>query len=427
MTKLTRRAWLQQSALHSAALAAAGTGLFSPFERGSEAVAQAPPEERLPVAGVVTEYRQNSHADVILGKILEGFDQRGGPGPGLRLASLYVDQRPANDLSAGLAERFGFRLARTIDEALTLGTDRLQVAGVLSIGEHGNYPYTEDTHQHMYPRRRFFEEIVAAYRRCGAVRPLFNDKHLAYRWSDAEFMARTAREMRIPFMAGSSVPVAWRDPPTVLPIGCEIEDAVAVGYGGSESYGFHALEMLQCLMERRRGGETGVAAVQAVEGPGIWEAQRQGKWSRPLLDAALAVQPNLRPGPLEERLRPNAAFYLLEYRDGLKATCAMCQGVAGQFSCAVKLKGRDEPIAALFRLEEERPFGHFSYLVRAIERMIRTGRPTYPVERTVLTTGILDRAMHSLVGNHARLETPELNIRYEPVEWPFANQPAANE
>src|SRR5436190_16589360 len=90
--------------------------------------------ERLPVAAVVTEYRRNSHADVIVGKILEGWNQDGGAGPALRLAALYIDQVPKTDLSRELAKKHNFRIARTIEEAITLGGDKVAVAGVISIG-----------------------------------------------------------------------------------------------------------------------------------------------------------------------------------------------------------------------------------------------------------------------------------------------------
>src|SRR5437588_4511641 len=91
-------------------------------------------------AAVVTEYRHNSHADVIVGKVLQGYDQRGGPGPNLKLVSLYVDQFPEGDLSRGLAKKHGFTIYDTIEGALTLGGDRLAVDAVLCIGEHGKYP-----------------------------------------------------------------------------------------------------------------------------------------------------------------------------------------------------------------------------------------------------------------------------------------------
>jgi hypothetical protein len=247
---------------------------------------QAAPREKLPLAGVVTEYRTNSHADVILTKILQGYDHQGGAGPDLRLVSLFTDQVPKNDLSRDLAEKHGFRIAGTIEEALTLGGDKLAVAGVLSIGEHGDYPWTKDTAQHMYPRRRFFDAIAATYRKCGRVAPLFNDKHLAYTWADARHMYDAAREMKIPFLAGSSIPVTFRTPPLELPRGCNITEAVGIGYGNLESYGFHALEGVQCMVERRQGGETGVAAVQAVRGEEIGRAEKAGRWSRELLDAS---------------------------------------------------------------------------------------------------------------------------------------------
>lgn len=219
--------------------------------------------EKLPVAAIVTIYTPNSHTDVIVGKILEGYQQDGGVGPDLRLVSMYTDQVPEKDLSRQMAAKHRFQLATSIDEAITLGTNQLQVAGVLSIGEHGNYPLTPDTKQHMYPRRRFFDDIVATFRRCGKSVPVFNDKHLSYRWQDAKYMVDTAREMKFPLLAGSSVPVAWRRPAVELPRGCEIEAALTIGYSGFEVYGFHALEAHQCMIERRRGGETGMAAVQA--------------------------------------------------------------------------------------------------------------------------------------------------------------------
>ena len=93
--------------------------------------------EPLPVAAVVTAYRPNSHADVIVGKILDGYDQMGGPGPDLRLVSLFTDQVPGNDMSRGLTKKHGFRIAKTIEEAITLGGDKVAVAGVLSIGDDG--------------------------------------------------------------------------------------------------------------------------------------------------------------------------------------------------------------------------------------------------------------------------------------------------
>jgi hypothetical protein len=385
----------------------------------SAALGAAPPFKRLPVAAVVTEYRRNSHADVIVGKILEGFRQDGGPGPALRLAALYTDQVPRGDMSRDLAKKHGFLIARTIEEAITLGGDKVAVEGVLSIGEHGTYPYTADTNQHMYPRRRFFDEIVAAFRKYRRVVPVFNDKHLAYAWRDAKHMADTARTLGIPFLAGSSVPVAWRVPELALPAGCELTAALGLGYGGLESYGFHALEGLQCMVERRKGGETGVESVQAVTGEGIVAALKERRWSRELLDAAVATTPAPPKGRGKD-LAKGAVFFLLKYRDGLQAAVAMSTGLSSAFAFAGQIKGEARPRATYLRLQEGPPYGHFAHLLRAIEHTVHTGKPAYPVERTLLTTGVLDALMHSAAKGNRVIETPELAVRYRPADWPFA-------
>ncbi len=195
--------------------------------------------EALPVATIVTEYRNNSHADVIIGKILEGWQQDGGAGPDLKVAAMYTDQVPKGDMSRALARKHGFPIFNTIEEAVTLG--KVRVAAVLSIGEHGHYPYTPDTGQHMYPRRRFFDAITATFR---------------------------------------------------------------------------------------------------------------------------------------------------------KAAVAIVNGITPQFGTAIKVRGRAKPFVNWFWLQDGKPYGHFIHLVRAIEHMTHTGQPSYPVERTLLTTGMLDRLMH---------------------------------
>jgi len=356
---------------------------------------------------------------VIVSKILNGFNEDGGAGPALRLAALYTDQVPKGDLSRDLAKKHNFRIAKSIEEALTLGGDKLAVAGVLSIAEHGDYPATKDTRQVMYPRRRFFDAITAVFRKCKHVVPIFNDKHLAYSWRDAKHMYDTAQAMSIPFLAGSSVPVAWRAPALNLPQKCVLTGAMALGYGGLEAYGFHALEGLQCMVERRQGGETGVATVQAVSGEAIAGALKERRWSRELLDAAAAATPAPRAGRPKD-IAKNAVFLLIEYRDGLRAALAMNTGQANEFAFAGQIQGEARPSATWFRMHEARPFAHFGLLLRAIEHTIHMGKPAYPVERTLLTTGILDAALHSATDNNRIIKTPELAIRYQPADWAFA-------
>ena len=411
MNSRTRRTFLKQS------LASTGGLLCLP----KAWAANEPNRPKLPVAAVATEYRRNSHAHVILGKILEGFNQDNGPGPDIELVSVYMDQFPKNDMCRDLQKKHGFRLTKTIDEAINLGGNQVGVAGVLSIGEHGKYPYHPVTHQHMYPRKRFFDEIVAAMKRGGKMVPLFNDKHLSYRTDEAIAMYRTAKELKIPFMAGSSLPVAWRDPALTLPMQCELESAMAIGFGGLEAYGYHAIETLQCMVERRKGGEAGVRSVRAARGNQIFEAEKQGYWSKDMLMAALRTQSAELPKDLDAAITdPKRPFYLIDYCDGFKASVAMLSNLSKDFIFAGKLKNQQAPTATRFALQDGPPFRHFAWLVKAIEHMILTGKPAYPVERTVLTTGIIDAAMRSLAHEGKHIETPQLNIAYQPSNWGYA-------
>ena len=368
----------------------------------------------LRVAAVATEYRPWSHADVILGRLIQGYALDVAPRwPDVQLRALYIDQFPSTDLSRALSKQYGFPIVPTIREAILDTSGKLDVDGVLLIGEHGNYP-TNDREQTLYPRRRFFEETVAAFEAAGEVAPVFNDKHLAARWEDAKWMYEKAKALKIPFMAGSSVPLSWRRPWLEIPLGARIDEALSVGYAGLEAYGFHALETLQCMVERRQGGEAGVTAVQCVEGPAVWEAMRAGRFSRELLAAALRCHEPLIDGDFETRC-PNPAAYFIEHADGFRSTCLMLNPLAGGFLFAARLAGDVRPVASQFWLEEP-VFGHFGYLTHAILEMVRTGKPQYPVERTVLTTGILSAVMDSRFEKGRRIETPDLKIPYQAVD-----------
>ncbi|MCC7333899.1 MAG: hypothetical protein IT422_02315 [Pirellulaceae bacterium] len=199
-----------------------------------------------------------------------------------------------------------------------------------------------------------------------------------------------------------------------------------VGYGDLEAYGFHGIEALQSVLERRHGGETGVIAVTAATGDQIWQAEKENKWDRRLLKSALDTIDSSSER-LEERLnREKAAFYMIEYRDGLRATVAMLTGVCHEFALACRLRDQAEPFACWFRLEETHPYGHFEHLLRGIQHMMHTQHAAYPVERTLLTTGILEKAMHSMHQQGKRLESPALDIRYPATTWGFANRSEEN-
>ena len=272
------------------------------------------PDSPKTIAAAVTEYRKNSHADVILGKILEGWKQDGGAGPNLKLASLYVDQFPESDLARSMAEKHGVPIYDSIEDAMTLKRGKVAVDGVLSIGEHGNYPWNEKGQQ-LYPRQRFFREISDTFQKYESVVPVFNDKHLGPPWNEAQWIYQRAKQLDIPLMAGSSLPVTFREPDGTVPMGCDIENVVGIGYGGLDAYGFHALEFLQCLVERRRGAETGIESVQCLVGEAMWKALDERVVSATLFDAAWSAAAKAEGKNVRDLRGEHVALFLL--REGL--------------------------------------------------------------------------------------------------------------
>jgi len=276
------------AALTRRQLLAAGTGLL-----GSSLVRPQISSQKKTVAAIVTMYTDDrslkSHASVIVGRMLEGYAPNNvRTEPRTHVVSMYTDQVPANDLSRGLAEKHHFKIYPTVGAALCLGGDKLAVDAVLIIGEHGNYP-TNAKGQKLYPRYELMEQVVDVFRRDQRAVPVFSDKHLSYSWWKAKRMVEWSRELKFPFMAGSSIPVTVRIPELEIPYNTEFENALAVGYGGVDAYGFHTLETLQCMVERRAGGERGVASVQMLEGDDVWKWRdsAEGRWSIPLLKKRL--------------------------------------------------------------------------------------------------------------------------------------------
>lgn len=379
------------------------------------------------VAIVMTRWSNRLHADVITSKILNGWNADGGPGPNLKIASMYVDQVEKNDLSRAMGKKHGIPIFDSIAGAVTVGTSGIPVDGVISIGEHGSYPRNEKDQQ-LYPRRRFFSEIAATFEKYGRVVPVFNDKHLGPVWEDALWMYQRAQQLKIPFMAGSSLPLTFRQPEISLPMGSQIEAAVGVGYSGLDIYGIHTLELFQTLVERRQGAETGVKSVQWFDANDMWKVVDSGVVSEDLLAAALALGPKARSvAAARETKVKHTGLFLFQYNDGLTGAIFMMPKFTRLCRVAVKLKGQAQPLATL---TEERPLPlipHFSYLLKALEKMFHTGKPSYPVERTLLTTGILDRVLTSRFEGGKQLLTPELAIHYTPVDYPHAPQPPLTE
>ena len=257
--------------------------------------------------------------------------------------------------------------------------------------------------------------------------PVFNDKHLSWKWEWAKEMVDTSRELNFPFLAGSSLPVTWRMPSIDLPYGAEVEEVMCVAIGGVDSYDFHALEVIQCMAERRHGGETGVVALQALRGDAVWKAMEAGSWADggwdpQLFEACLCRSQTLAQPPTLSHRYPTPqqmrewvkepVAYRFEYADGSKATMLLMNGLVGDFTFAARLKGQAEPLSTLFYLPPNPNVVYSAALMSKAEEMFLTGKAPYPVERTLLTTGLVEAGMQSLANEQQRIETPHLDVRY---------------
>ena len=365
----------------------------------------------LKIAAIITSYYPRSHADVIATKFMVGFPTDTGLiQPQTHLASMYIDQKHPNDIGFELSDQHEVPIYPSVVQALTLDGSELAVDGVLLIGEHGNYAYNE-LGQHLYPRRYLFEQICGVFATSGRSVPVFCDKHLSYNWSDANWMYQRAKTLKIPLMAGSSLPLCWRRPYLEHPTETPITSALTIGYGGTESYGFHALEAIQCMVERRAGGEKGVVSVQTLTGSNVWKAGNQGLWDLELARSASKTIENHHEGTLESTTNPT--LFLIEHQDELKSAVLMLSTVGFAYACRVG----SEIQATEFYLQQDNPYGHFSYLGLNIEQMFLSNKPQYPAERTLLTTGILDIAIQSLHRGGIRLDTPHLShLSYQSYE-----------
>lgn len=389
--------------------------------------------QRKKIAAIVTEYFPGSHADVIVTKFLKGFPtDEGFFESRVDIASLYIDQFTDQDIGRDIAAAHNVPIYPSIVKALTLGGEKLAVDGVLLIGEHGDYAWNEKEQQ-LFPRKFFMEQICGVMSTSKQAVPVFSDKHLSYNWHDAKWMVDRAAELHAPLMAGSSLPVAWRNPWLEHKLETPIDEAVAIGFSGLDIYGFHTLEVLQCMIERRIGGETGVDAVTCLEGEEVWRAAEQGRWSMELAEAACTAILNKPEGSMKDHC-PNPAVILIEYRDGCRVAALMLEGYVKDLAYAARVDGK--VLATEFFAQghgdegETGPHAHFSYLSLNVEEMFVTGAAAYPIQRTLLTTGMLEAALTSRYHEHRRLETPWLNVAYRSYDsfaWrPTAPRPTGN-
>ena len=420
---MERRSFLKSASISSAFLAAP----FSTFHP-RHAVATAPPSRQRPkVAFLGTVVRRHSHAQHFLDRHTLGYTWKGRwQQPRIDVGSVFVDQFPEEDLAKSRVKRHKLKLYPSIEEALTLGGSKLAVDGVILIGEHGDYP-TNKKGQHLYPRYDWFKRVVKVFEDSGRSVPVFNDKHLSTNWDECVEMVEDSRRLDFAFLAGSSLPVTRRMPAIDMPLGTALKESVCVAYGGIDSYDIHALETAQCMSERRQGGETGVKQVHALRGDTLWARLNSDdcQTTRELIVSALTRSHNL---PVKEGFpthptsidwlqtnMPDSTGYIVEHKDGLRTTMLLT-GIR-DFNYAGMTKDGNVISCQMYLPMP----GHgsttadfFNPLARHVETTMIDGKAPYPVERTLLTSGMVIGGVDSLFQGEKPVATPHLDISYSP-------------
>jgi hypothetical protein len=411
-TPLTRRSFLVSTAA-TAALAAL------PLR-----AAAAQPRKKIALLG--TMVRPLSHTQHFLDRFTLGYTWAGGwHRPAVDLVSLYIDQFPEgeNDLARRTAKRFNVPIFPSITETLTMGTGKLAVDGVVIIGEHGKYPKNEKG-QTLYPRYKFFKEVVKVFEASGRSVPVFNDKHLSTDWRECVEMVEDAKRLKFPFHAGSSLPVTRRLPAIDMPFGMPLSESLCVCYGGMDSYDFHGLEVAQCMSERRKGGEVGISRVLALRGAAMWEHAAKREETKRLAVAALCRSHNLpiKEGYLTEGVTfewarktfPEGWGYFIDHRDGFRTTLMMLPPIRDMNYAGLNSQTGEIISTQMYLPMPERgstTADFFNPLAYHTERMIIENRVPYPVERTLLTSGMTLAGVESL-HRGGPVDTPEMAVRY---------------
>ena len=393
-------------------------------------MSQASQSQRKRIAFLGTKVYQHSHAQHFLDRHAMGYTFAGRwQVPRFDIASVYIDQFEEPDLGKQRIEKYRLKAFGTIEEALTLGTSKLAVDGVVIIGEHGDYP-VNDRGQKRYPRYEWFKKVVKVFEDSGRSVPVFNDKHLSTVWSECKEMVDDSVRLKFPFLAGSSLPVTWRMPATELAMDTPLKESVCVCYGKVDSYDLHGLETAQCMSERRSGGESGVKRVLAVNGDRVWQELEHADRSdsQRLFVAALTRSHNL---PVEDGyptapvtyewakrvMKDAVTAYFIEHNDGFRTCMFMCP--IRDFNYAGMRSDNGSIVSCQMYLpmptHGSTTADFFNPLARHIEDVVLTGRTPYPVERTLLTSGMVIAAVESLFQKQTPIETPHLAVRYRAI------------
>lgn len=381
------------------------------------------PRHRKKIAFLGTTVFRHSHAQHFLDRFCMGYSMGGRwVEPFSEVAGVYIDQFNENDIGKGRIEKYGLTQYSSVADALTLGGPKLAVDGVVLIGEHGKYPKNEKG-QTLYPRYKWFKEIVKVFEDSGRSCPVFNDKHLSTDWHECLEMVEDSKRLEFPFYAGSSLPTTWRLPSVDMPYNTPLKESVCVAYGGVDSYDFHALETAQCMSERRLGGEVGIRSVLALRNEQCWDKIEASETTSRLVVSALCRSHHL---PVENgyptapvsldwarKALPNITGYFIEHLDGFLTSMFLTS--IQDFNYAGMRADNGEIIGCQMMLpmpgSSATTADFFNPLTMHVDRMFETGKTSYPVERTLLTSGMVIGGVESLHSGEPFV-TDEMNVAY---------------
>ena len=183
-------------------------------------------------------------------------------------------------------------------------------------------------------------------------------------------------------------------------------------------------------MSGARAARPGVEWLQTYKGDGFWKAYQDGVWSQALVKAAISRSATLRPAdpsftdmlPTIDQVKTmvkDPIAYQYQHRDGLKCTMLLMNGLVRDFTFAATIDGQPKPFSTQMYLPM--PDGRttlasfFSPLVYNAEVMFQTGKSQYPIERTLMTSGLLIAGVESDAKGLTRIETPQLaEVKYQP-------------
>lgn len=368
------------------------------------------------LAVVTTVFRPLSHADVILSR---WFDARssdanwGWRGSRCDIATFFAAQTPDNDMARDWCEKYGVRQTASIREALTQGGENLAVDGVLLIAEHGDYPWNEKR-QKLYPRREFFDEVVAVFRASGRAVPMFFDKHLSWNCDEALAMAATLGELEIPFLSGSSLPHVGFRPVLPMPDAATSETLLSLFPGGAESYGYHSIE-IALRVRAALGRASEPTRVTLWRGEAVWQQLENNAQWHGLTAAILPMTTrfdDISAARAAERKEieslEDELLFRIEFADETTSLHLRLADGSGEFGSALARNDGTVWTGRVAAGDAASFYAHFATQNALIEELMWSGQSSVPLQRSLCSTLLINRVMDAL-------QTPGLPLAFENV------------